>query len=78
MKRRNCYRALAGSTAKFLFHLTLAAIPLEFSQQLISRFGSPSEARGEKERNVIFGTCLFDKTTSDVGSGENENGCLAA
>lgn len=33
-------------------------------------------ARGKNERSVIFrklSTCLFDKTTSDVGSGENEN-----
>lgn len=30
-------------------------------------------ARGKKERNVIFRACLFDKTTSDVGSGEKEN-----
>lgn len=53
MKRRNCYRALAGSTVKFLFHSSLAAAPLKFSQQLISRFGSPSE-RGEKTANRLF------------------------
>lgn len=57
MKRRNCYHALDDLTAMFLFHLTLAAIPLEFSQQLISRFGSPSEVRmeGKKSGEFIFG-----------------------
>lgn len=68
--RRNYYRALVDSTERF--HLAPTVVPLKLSQQLISRFDSPSEflcARGAKveiEKSVDKTEMWVQVNTHDV------------